>query len=121
MEIFEKFPKFSNAHVLETILEPGDCIHIPRLWWHSVRGLDPSISVNLFYGHRANITEIIPSFIAAGPNAWITFFKDFIYHGLLRIPFKQRLYTTTPFGVWYYDQIHGYFRKRLSKFQNYKK
>jgi hypothetical protein len=55
-----KFPKFSNASVIEIELEPGDCLFIPIGWWHHVTGLTENISLsltnmlgvnNLFPGH----------------------------------------------------------------------
>jgi len=38
---FERYPKFKQAleAAEETILEPGDAIHIPYLWWHNVQSL----------------------------------------------------------------------------------
>ena len=37
-----KFPKFKDAldHAFCVDLAPGDAIHIPTMWWHSVEGLD---------------------------------------------------------------------------------
>ncbi|EDQ86430.1 uncharacterized protein MONBRDRAFT_10965 [Monosiga brevicollis MX1] len=49
----EAFPRFATAmaHALELILEPGDMLHIPALWCHNVRALEPCISVNVFWKH----------------------------------------------------------------------
>ncbi len=41
-----RFPNFPRAQPLRAILEPGDLLYIPRLWWHQMRSLDFSISVN---------------------------------------------------------------------------
>ncbi len=43
-----KFPEFAKVDALYAIIEPGDILFIPRGWWHYVRALDPSISVNNF-------------------------------------------------------------------------
>ncbi|QNM81707.1 cupin-like domain-containing protein [Sphingomonas sabuli] len=49
---FEKFPRFRDA--LETaqvaMLEPGDAVFIPSMWWHHVEGLSPfNILVNFWF------------------------------------------------------------------------
>lgn len=53
-----QFPKFIEAikHGFQTILEPGDMIFIPALWFHHLETIesedDYSISVNVFYEHH---------------------------------------------------------------------
>lgn len=39
---FDRFPKFSKAleHAQTTMLEPGDAIFVPSMWWHHVLGLE---------------------------------------------------------------------------------
>lgn len=45
----EKFPAFAKAtrHLAE--LGPGDALFIPSGWWHQVRALSPSFSVNFWF------------------------------------------------------------------------
>ena len=45
---FSRFPLYLKARPRYVILEPGEMLFIPRGWWHYVRSLDPSISVNSF-------------------------------------------------------------------------
>jgi dTDP-4-dehydrorhamnose 3,5-epimerase-like enzyme len=40
---YEKFPKFKEAKVNTYILEKGDCILIPKRWWHCVENLEDTI------------------------------------------------------------------------------
>lgn len=54
----ERFPRFIEAskHKMEVVLEPGDMIFIPALWFHHIETIesaddDYSISVNVFYEH----------------------------------------------------------------------
>jgi hypothetical protein len=48
---FEKqFPGFREAKFVEAVLGPGDCLYIPRGWWHYVRSLSASFSVSFWWG-----------------------------------------------------------------------
>tara|TARA_B110000438_G_C15812244_1_gene650203 strand:- start:2711 stop:3454 length:744 start_codon:yes stop_codon:yes gene_type:complete len=40
---YVKFPKFKEAKVNTYILEKGDCILIPKRWWHCVENLEDTI------------------------------------------------------------------------------
>src|SRR5262245_40442022 len=46
---FGRFPKLRAIETAVAVLEPGDAIYIPRRWWHHVRTLEPSISVNFWW------------------------------------------------------------------------
>mmetsp|Transcript_104085 Transcript_104085/g.303881 ORF Transcript_104085/g.303881 Transcript_104085/m.303881 type:complete len:454 (+) Transcript_104085:83-1444(+) len=45
----ERFPEFANAQCLVAELAPGDALFIPQGWWHQVRALTPSFSVNFWF------------------------------------------------------------------------
>ncbi|CAE8683930.1 unnamed protein product, partial [Polarella glacialis] len=45
----EAHPNFADAPYLETILGPGDMLFIPRHWWHYIRSLTTSVSVNFWF------------------------------------------------------------------------
>ncbi|KIW07466.1 uncharacterized protein PV09_01434 [Verruconis gallopava] len=49
-EVFARtFPKFADANYVEGILGQGECLFIPRGWWHYVRSLSPSCSVSFWW------------------------------------------------------------------------
>jgi hypothetical protein len=43
---FERFPLAREAAVVECIVEPGDMLYVPAGWYHQVRALTFSLSVN---------------------------------------------------------------------------
>jgi hypothetical protein len=45
----ERFPLYAKAEPIETIVEPGEMVFTPAGWWHYVRALDASISMNFFW------------------------------------------------------------------------
>ena len=44
-----KFPLFSRAVAHECLLQPGDILFIPALWFHNITSLEFSIAVNIFW------------------------------------------------------------------------
>ncbi len=50
---FEQFPNYAEAEAVgqQAVLEPGDAIYIPALWWHGVESLEGlNILVNYWWG-----------------------------------------------------------------------
>lgn len=41
----DRFPAMRDVPVLETVMDPGECLFIPLGWWHWVRSLDISTSL----------------------------------------------------------------------------
>ncbi len=44
-----QFPNFHTAHRVELLLEPGDVLFIPAMWYHCVQSRGFSVSVNMFW------------------------------------------------------------------------
>jgi hypothetical protein len=44
-----RFPRFRGAPLLRAVVEPGDLLYIPSLWWHQARSLTTSIGINLWW------------------------------------------------------------------------
>jgi hypothetical protein len=67
---FERYPRFRDALAAAqtAVLEPGDAIFIPNLWWHHVQGLEPfNVLVNYWWNGA-------PAYIPAPSHA--------LYHAL---------------------------------------
>jgi hypothetical protein len=70
---FDRFPRFRDAlvHAEVAVLEPGDAIFIPSMWWHHVEALEGfNVLVNYWWGS-------MPSWIPTPMNA--------LYHALWAI------------------------------------
>ncbi|KAI9672096.1 MAG: hypothetical protein M1831_001909 [Alyxoria varia] len=52
-QLTKRFPYFAEAYeegrYVEAVLHPGECLYIPRGWWHYVRSLDISASVSFWW------------------------------------------------------------------------
>jgi hypothetical protein len=89
----EKFPRFAEAleTAREVILEPGDAIYIPILWWHGVESLDPlNILVNYWWNDAESAHHdpmlslihcmaIMSGLPAAQRDAWRALFDCFAF------------------------------------------
>jgi hypothetical protein len=50
---FTRFPRLRGVELSVVELAPGDAVYMPRLWWHHVRTLEASVSVNLWWARGA--------------------------------------------------------------------
>lgn len=91
---YERFPKFKTAleHGLVAILEPGDAIYVPSMWWHHVEGLsDFNILVNYWWRQVEN-------FVGAPADA--------LFHAMLSIrdlPAEQRQHWQEVFDYYVFN------------------
>jgi len=46
---FGKYPRLRQAHALTGVIEAGELLYLPAYWWHHVRSLQISISVNFWW------------------------------------------------------------------------
>jgi hypothetical protein len=44
-----RFPRLRYTRPLRAVVEAGDLLFIPRLWWHQIRSLEFSISINFWW------------------------------------------------------------------------
>jgi histone arginine demethylase JMJD6 len=52
-----KFPLFAKATPTTFVLEPGEMLFIPSMWWHTTRMLTPCISISVNTINRSNWRE----------------------------------------------------------------
>ena len=90
---YTKFPKFTKAlqSAQQAVLEPGDAIYIPILWWHGVESLDSlNILVNYWWnntsaGHHDPMLSLIHCMVLMSDmpesqrEAWREFFGHFVF------------------------------------------
>jgi hypothetical protein len=73
-EDLKSYPKFPWQDKIEIILEPGEILYIPPLWWHHVTALEENISLTFWYspsikdlivqkGLLSTLLQIAPSVI----------------------------------------------------------
>ena len=67
---FEKHPLFAYASAYVCYLEPRELLLIPNGWWHYVRNLEKSITVNYNFFNRVNfgnyvndLSEVLPAIL----------------------------------------------------------
>ncbi|ASC71027.1 hypothetical protein XM38_019760 [Halomicronema hongdechloris C2206] len=62
-----QFPLYAHAKPIEAVLEPGEVIYIPPRWWHQVKNLEDSISLNTNILNECNSELAFQSFRDIAP------------------------------------------------------
>jgi hypothetical protein len=104
-----RFPRFAEATVYGAIVGPGDVVFIPRGCWHYFRALEPSISVNHWFGEPVPAGAYLRLLARLGPRHWARTARDFVLHGLLGRPVGTTFFfSPPPTGKRLYDRLrHG--------------
>ncbi|MDZ7949838.1 cupin-like domain-containing protein [Nostoc sp. DedQUE09] len=55
----EKFPLYANAKPVEFILNPGEIIYIPSMWWHQAENLDSTIALGFNTVNEWNLEIVL--------------------------------------------------------------
>ncbi len=101
-----RFRRFRRATLLEATLEPGDVLFLPKGWWHYFASSGSSISLACWHGvpltpaHDVKVMWSLHS-----PLAWLRLVWDFFWLGVLRRPYKRRLYSPPPTGRMLYELV----------------
>lgn len=63
----DKFPLYAKAKPIEAIVEAGDIIYAPPLWWHQVENLEDSISITHDFINEWNSKLVFSEFAQKYP------------------------------------------------------
>ncbi len=110
---YAKHPRFAIAQCYENIIGPSDFLFIPKTWWHQLTSLDPSISINCFYGVKSSAFKLLYVINATGIYSWWSVFRDFFWLGMLKKEYRTKLLAETPTGKYFYDLMTGSIKRRL--------
>lgn len=109
-----QFPRFADVRPFTAIMEPGEMLFIPRLWWHHIRSLEPAINVNCWFGEHVSLRSILSVVRQGGVSCWAQVAKDFVVCGMLGRDFKTRLFSDPPTGKFLYDLVEDSVKRRLT-------
>jgi hypothetical protein len=89
---FERYPRFAQAlEAAQTaVLEPGDAIYIPTMWWHAVRALEPvNALVNYWWDDQPDSSAPFEALVhailgvrdlpAPRREAWRAMFEHYVF------------------------------------------
>jgi hypothetical protein len=62
----ERYPLFSQTHGAVAVLEPGDVLFCPAMWWHTTCNQSASISVAIRMVNRFNVLPFVGERISLG-------------------------------------------------------
>jgi hypothetical protein len=110
---YATYPTFRDARGTVGVIGPGDILFIPRVWWHQLRSVGESISVNCWYGREESAAYFLKIAAANRVKHFLVPFKDFVVLGLLQRPHTQRLFGDEPTGLWLFKQFAGAVKRRL--------
>ena len=96
------WPRFARAERWEGAIEAGDALFIPHGWWHAIASEGVAISVNAWHGRTLSPYAL---FAKTGPATWLRFLSDFVWLGVLRRPYQQRLFSPMPIGLAAYTYL----------------
>lgn len=79
----ERHPRLRGTVLYSSLMGPGDVVFIPRGWWHDIRAVSPSVSVNHWFGPPLGFRDYAPLLLKLGPRCWWATARDFVRSGVL--------------------------------------
>lgn len=90
------FPRYRRAHRMSFVMEPGDLLYMPKGCWHYIRSLEPSISINHWFGPPLVFRDYLPLLARLGPSYWLTTARDFVRYGLFKKEYRVDFFFSPP-------------------------
>lgn len=79
---YERFPLFRKARPLGAVLEPGDMLWLPPNWWHQMKSLDVSISLNFWWAPHLDQLLFMDDLVPKMPGAYAAgVLEEFLWNG----------------------------------------
>ena len=93
---YAKFPRFRRVTPWVATVGPGDLLYIPRVCWHYLRSLEPSISINHWFGTPLGFNDYLRPLLKLGPRYWLSILHDFVRYGVLKKPYHGEFFFGPP-------------------------
>lgn len=92
-------PRFARATLAQGILQPGDVLYLPRVWWHYLASSESSISLTCWHGEPLGPRYDLEMMLRMrDPKAWALLVRDFVWHGALKRRRPRRLFSPPSTG-----------------------
>ncbi|MEJ8821749.1 cupin-like domain-containing protein [Variovorax humicola] len=105
---FSRYKKLKKSTLITHIVGAGDFVYIPKGWWHCFLSLEPSISINHWFGAPISDASYVRLILKQGPRYFARTLVDAIRYGLLnRQPKNDFFFTPPPNGARFYNWVFG--------------
>ncbi len=101
----QRYPAFRDVVLHQVDLAPGEVLFMPRVWWHHVRSLEPSLSLSHHFGETFRLGEHTRMLNLMGPRYWAEILRQFFVNGMLGVKTTPRLYSQAPPGKLFFDYV----------------
>ncbi len=79
---YDRFPLFREARPLSGVLEPGDMLWLPPNWWHQMKALEVSISLNFWWTPHLDQVLFMDDLVTKMPDAYAAgVLEEFLWNG----------------------------------------
>lgn len=89
-------PKSQKARFTKLVLKAGDAVFIPKGCWHCFISLEPSISINHWFGSPISSATYIQLIIKQGPKYIMSNLRDLLHYFIKRKHVDQNFFFSPP-------------------------